>query len=181
MPSTNRNDVTLASAPTCPLSWGWYLKVLASAGLMVGLMVAAIPTMGDRAEIHGWFPSPRLSSFLLMTIGQVVALAGLCFYIGSYLSLRRQLKGTLNQPTRLVSSGYPWGRIRHPMYLADIVWLLGFSLMAGWPWSVGLWVAVVVGVWVQLHAEEEHMAKVFPEDHAEWKTRSGRLLPWVGW
>jgi protein-S-isoprenylcysteine O-methyltransferase Ste14 len=78
-------------------------------------------------------------------------------------------------------SGFPWRRIRHPMYLADLVWLLGFALMAGLPASFPLWLIVVTGVWMQVQTEEKYLLDRFPKEFPEWKTRSGRLMPFPGW
>lgn len=81
--------------------------------------------------------------------------------------------------TQLVQTGI-YGRIRHPMYLADIV--LVWSVWLFWPQLrilvFAAWLTIVVGIWIAV--EERTMRRRFGQEHVEYSTRVPMIIPRFG-
>jgi protein-S-isoprenylcysteine O-methyltransferase Ste14 len=77
----------------------------------------------------------------------------------------------------LVTDG-PYRWIRHPMYTAVLAVVLPAALL-GAPVSVGAGLALAAVLFVKLRFEERELARRFA-GYAEYRRRSGALLPWRG-
>lgn len=107
----------------------------------------------------------------------MVAAAG-GIYIWNYAVLKR---GTadLERPAMLVDRGALFEVVRHPMYLADLVWTAGLAL------TVGGWLATVLcagfaaATVLTARHEDTALASRFPEAHAAWRCRTWLLVPGV--
>ncbi len=107
-------------------------------------------------------------------VGGIIFVTGLVF-----LSAARYINPwpAIDQRYRLVTTGF-YGIVRHPMYLGEILWTLGWSIM----WGSVLGVAMVPVWWGALlfHSvlEEEHLDQRFGKDYAEYVERvPGRIFP----
>jgi protein-S-isoprenylcysteine O-methyltransferase Ste14 len=69
--------------------------------------------------------------------------------------------------------------VRHPSYLGGIVWLVGWMLL----FRSALGLVLLLPAWPLLRsriaAEEAMLASVFGEEHARYRARSYRLVPFV--
>ncbi|MFZ5623620.1 MAG: methyltransferase family protein [Gemmatimonadota bacterium] len=76
----------------------------------------------------------------------------------------------------LVTSG-PYRYVRHPLYLAVVLGLTGWSLLAG-RWMAGLAVLIVASVYFSLKAsaEERLLLARYPE-YEHYRRRVGQLFP----
>jgi protein-S-isoprenylcysteine O-methyltransferase Ste14 len=107
-------------------------------------------------------------------IGGVIFVAGIVF-----LSAARYINPwpVYDERYRLVTTGF-FGFVRHPMYLGELLWTLGWSVM----WGSVLGVAMVPVWWGALlfHSilEEEHLEKRFGKEYTDYMERvSGRIIP----
>lgn len=78
-----------------------------------------------------------------------------------------------------VESG-PYRWIRHPIYTAYIINYVGGGLLAG-NWVLTLIPVLLFGVLVALKVENEEQAMLeqFGQVYADYKQRTGRLLPFI--
>ncbi len=76
---------------------------------------------------------------------------------------------------RLVTDG-PYAIIRHPLYLAELIAILGAFIQFASPWAA-LIVLVQVGFQVQRMRNEESVLSLTFPDYAAYKERTARLIP----
>lgn len=111
--------------------------------------------------------------------GGVVLLAGVVGYRVAGGALGQQLSPLVapREPARLVAEGL-YGRLRHPMYLAEL------AMAVGAPWLLaarGSGVLAVAFALVVLRriAIEEHALRLRLPEYAAYAARTYRLIPYV--
>ncbi len=78
-------------------------------------------------------------------------------------------------PTLITTGPYRW--VRHPMYSAWAVMLLGYGLLAA-NWAVILAAAAALAAVVRrTSGEESHLIELFGEAYRDYASRTGRFLP----
>ncbi|WEK45819.1 MAG: isoprenylcysteine carboxylmethyltransferase family protein [Candidatus Andeanibacterium colombiense] len=112
--------------------------------------------------------------------GAAAAMAGLALAIWARVTLGRDwsVNVTLKEGHELVTGG-PYALIRHPIYTAVILLVIGLFLLfetLGGVLGVGL---VVLGCWIKLRQEEVLMIGQFPESYPAYMARTKRLIPFV--
>jgi protein-S-isoprenylcysteine O-methyltransferase Ste14 len=100
------------------------------------------------------------------TIGAIVAARGL----GDSFSLMPEAR-------KLVTTG-PYAVIRHPLYLAEMVGILGLVLQFEQPWALLLGTAVFGLLYWRTIFEERVLTRAYPE-YAAYRARTWRFLPYV--
>jgi protein-S-isoprenylcysteine O-methyltransferase Ste14 len=142
---------------------------LASIGF-IGLLV--LPAFDHR---FGWSHVPAS----LVLIGDGLVLLG---WLGIYFVFRENsfasatIVATADQ--RVISTG-PYALVRHPMYAAALVMLLGIPVALGSWWGVLVVVGLVPALVWRLIAEERFMAMNLP-DYVEYQnTVRYRLIPLI--
>ena len=110
----------------------------------------------------------------------VLAVAGAGLAIWSRLTLGRNWSGmvTLKEGHTLVTSG-PYAHIRHPIYTAVTMLLLGLYLLFGTAGGALGLPFVVLGFWIKLRQEEKLMLAEFPDAYPAYMARTMRLLPYL--
>ncbi len=78
---------------------------------------------------------------------------------------------------RLVTSG-PYRHVRHPMYLAVLVGMLGFCVGYATPWRWAALGALALVLAFKAGVEERAMAARHP-DYASYAQRTKRIVPFV--
>lgn len=111
-------------------------------------------------------------------IGYGIGALGLALAAWSVLTLVRA--GTTVRPdaaaTVLVTSG-PYWRYRNPIYLADVLILLGLAQLTYNVWFVVAAVAFAILVtWLAILPEEQHLEERFGEEWRAYKERSRRWI-----
>ena len=138
----------------------WRPKITALTGLLIIYALMLVP----RAEADARWDA--LSAILL--------LAGNTLCILAVLDLARSLS-IMPEARKLVTTGL-YARIRHPLYLAEDIALLGIALQFR-SWQAA--VVLAVHFYFQIRRmdwEEGILTAVFPE-YAEYQRRSSRLVP----
>lgn len=154
-----------SALPDPPAKFWWRLKVLAGGGLIV-LVCHHFLTFSPRPD---WFPVSVVLSQCVVVVGGVLTLWH------SYLLGRSgDNSGSANS---LVCRGGLYSRIRHPMYLGDMVLYLGLALLApGWMSLTCLvlgWLALIL----QARTEDAYLAVRFGDAFSTWADGTGLLLP----
>jgi protein-S-isoprenylcysteine O-methyltransferase Ste14 len=134
-----------------------------------------------------WVVTPWLSfadfplRLLPLVVGTIGLVVGLWLFHRSHADLGTNWSITLQvrEKHRLVTEGI-YRRIRHPMYLALLVYALGQALVvpnyvAGPSYAV----AMVVLFALRVGAEEQMMLEEFGKDYEGYMARTKRLLPGV--
>jgi protein-S-isoprenylcysteine O-methyltransferase Ste14 len=78
---------------------------------------------------------------------------------------------------QLVTRG-PYAYVRHPMYLAVMLGLLGFCLGYGTPWRWVALAALGIVLAIKMRIEESAMAALHP-GYAEYARSTKRIVPFV--
>ncbi len=136
------------------------LVAIAGAGFMFSMVFLerAAPSMG-------W----DLASAVLMTVGGVLT-AVVVLRLGRSFS-------TMAEARRLVVSG-PYRYVRHPLYLAEEITILGLLLQFR-SWGALVLVVMQFGLQVwRMHNEERVLAETFPE-YADYARSTSRIVPGV--
>jgi protein-S-isoprenylcysteine O-methyltransferase Ste14 len=128
-------------------------------------------------DIIGWmmdYNLPALFPTYLNISGLIIGLVGATLSFIALWSLRRSFS-LMSEVRELVSHGL-YSRIRHPLYMSEIIHMAGIVILSGTP--VALWVfliAVAMQV-VRAKIEEHKFLKAVPE-YAEFQARTGFLWP----
>jgi len=110
-----------------------------------------------------------------VAIGNALLFAGLVFAVVSVAVLGRCF-GVLPDVRGLVTRG-PYRFVRHPLYLGELVALLGVVIGADrWWLALPVWLAGLVLQLLRTGYEEESLRTVFPE-YREYAARTKRLIP----
>jgi protein-S-isoprenylcysteine O-methyltransferase Ste14 len=134
-----------------------------------------------------WLASPVLS-FAEYPLGIVPLVAGvMCFVIGLWLFYRSHADlGTnwsitleIREQHRLITHGV-YRRIRHPMYLALVLYSAGHALVIpNWVAGPSNLIAFTILFALRVRAEEKMMVEEFGDAYAAYTARTKRLVPGV--
>jgi protein-S-isoprenylcysteine O-methyltransferase Ste14 len=115
--------------------------------------------------------------FYLNLIGFGLGFVGAVFSIWSISYLKRSF-GLRAAVRTLVTTG-PYRRIRHPLYLGEIVHIFGIAILSGTPIGLYLFAAALVLQVLRAKVEERKFLRTLPE-YADYKRRTGFLWPKLG-
>ncbi len=145
------------------LPWFWWVKV----GATIALLLYSCEALFTK-----WIPP------IPLWIGQVVAVTFFILYMWNYIVLKRQVR-KVQDPLTLVTSGGLWGLVRHPMYLADLLWTFGIALMISDWIGYLLWLIIAAAVVSTARDEDRFLAARFPGEHAKWRNHTKLLIPFI--
>ena len=141
---------------------GLYGRFVALSGAFLGVGIIQLPPQ----ELS---PTAYLTSLILI-------LGGTTFAIYAVLGLGRSIS-ILPEARGLATRG-PYGTIRHPLYLGELVALLGVTLQYFSPWALLLLILQCVFQLERMRYEERLLSRVFTE-YRDYMARTARLLPYV--
>ena len=121
------------------------------------------------------FPHPVLSA-PVQIIATGVILCGNLLTLLTVWRLGRSFS-LVPQARKLVTKG-PYGRIRHPLYLAEEIMVCGTALLYLSPATIALVLGHLCIQVRRMYYEEDLLGRAFP-DYAAYKARTWRVLPWV--
>lgn len=142
----------------------WAGKMIFALGLLVWFIASGI---------YGYW---RIGSLYWLGRGMIFLGAAVNLY---HIYRIKRVAGSVCQPKQLVSTGglFPW--IRHPMYLGELIVVLGFTLTINSPLAVIPFVFYYWFISLLCQDEDLNSAEDFPAEYAAWQARSKRLLPGV--
>ncbi|MEB2285555.1 MAG: hypothetical protein B6D46_14060 [Polyangiaceae bacterium UTPRO1] len=129
------------------------------------------------APVEWWLGGRPAAAWQL--VGLLLAAAGVAGYRRAGRALGDRLGPLVApvEPARLVERGW-YGRIRHPMYLAEIMLAFGLPLLLAARCTLVVSALFLVAVVRRIGVEERALAARFP-DYAAYAARTSRLLPYV--
>ena len=150
---------------------------MAGPGAGFVLAIPAIRAVVPAYEFRALAMAYQLSPAFFMSLNVAALVIGAIGAALSFVALW-SLKKSFSLMTEirvLVTSGL-YRRVRHPLYMAEIIHVFGIAVLSGTP--VGLWlfvIAVVMQV-VRAKIEERKFLRTVPE-YAAFKSRTGFLWP----
>jgi len=142
------------------------------AGQLILLLVFLAVWIVDSFVLH---PSRtfRGEVFLVLRLAGFVLCCALAWWL---LRSGSEALRDANRPAKVLATG-AFRRVRHPLYLAELMVYIGLSLATlSWP---GLILTVVIFFFLDYIArfEEKVMASKFGEEYEAYKARTGRWFP----
>lgn len=141
--------------------------------------VTLLAAIGIAALLEGRFSASIEVPLLLRIIpGAVTFLAAavlLFWAIATMLRFNAQMEPN-REPSTFVTTG-PYHFSRNPMYVANVLFILGFAWLTWSVWFVLLTVIQATLLHVRvIPAEERLLKRAFPEEAAVWFSRTRRWL-----
>ena len=152
-------------------SWSVLVRTIRSIILLVFLLLSAInaPWLGLLSV-----PFPAW----LRWVGIIIGLSSLVIYVWSRLTIGKEWSSDLRLRGRhlLVTAG-PYSRVRHPIYLALILFMTSITLVAAnWLLIVFL-ITSTTDLVLRIPKEEQMMIEEFSDEYKAYMKRTGKLLP----
>ncbi len=113
-------------------------------------------------------------SSAVLVLGDVLITIGFAYSVWALRSLDRSLS-VVPQARTLVQHG-PYATVRHPLYLGELVAMLGLALTLGGPWPLVLW-TVLVALQGYRAVQEERLLRANLPEYADYQTRTARIVP----
>lgn len=147
---------------------------------VIGFTLLFLPQV--RQHVPGYAPETLemlrsitpLYGFYVNMIGFMLGFVGAAFSIWAIKHLQRSF-GLRPAVRTLVTSG-PYGRIRHPLYVGEIVHIFGIAILSATPAGLYLFVLAVVMQVGRAKMEERKFLRTLPE-YATYMERTGFLWP----
>jgi protein-S-isoprenylcysteine O-methyltransferase Ste14 len=102
----------------------------------------------------------------ILILGTVISFLGLIFFLTALFTI----KTLESYEGDLITSGI-YRKIRHPMYLGFIFWLVGFPVMFGSPFSFIFSLIFICNILFWRHLEEKELVERFPS-YLDYKSKS---------
>ncbi len=125
----------------------------------------------DLVYVHHWSPA----SVVVLHVGALLigAIGATLSFIALW-SLKKSFS-LMTEVRELVKTGL-YRRIRHPLYMAEIIHVFGIAVLSATPIGLGLFVIAVAMQVVRAKIEERKFLRTVPE-YAAFKNRTGFLWP----
>ncbi|MEM9359190.1 MAG: isoprenylcysteine carboxylmethyltransferase family protein [Pseudomonadota bacterium] len=121
---------------------------------------------------------PGVDDIAARIVGLSIGAGGVILMTWAVWTLR-QCKTTVmpNQAAQALVTSGPYWRFRNPIYIADVMLLLGLAELTKNIWFViGAAIFAVLVTWLAILPEERHLEARFGDDYREYKQRSRRWL-----
>lgn len=149
---------------------------LANRLIPLGLILTVPAAVWDRTH---WIASklPEIVSIVSVFFILLAVFVGLAsrIYLGGSYAPRPGHSGE----GKLVRDG-PYRWIRHPMYAAALLWIVGWPLVIAS--FLGMAVAavfVVPAIWNRMIAEENQLLRIYGDEYANYQKITWRLFPYI--
>src|SRR6476619_491086 len=163
-------NVKVAKSRKTSLETG--LLVLAWIGFVIPLIWIASPVLSFAEYRLGLGP---------LVAGVICLVVGLWLFYRSHADLGANWSITLEvrEQHRLITHGV-YRRIRHPMYLALLLYSIGLSLVIpNWVAGPSNLIAFAILCALRIRAEERMMVEEFGDEYAAYSAQTKRLIPGV--
>ncbi len=141
---------------------GWAPRAAGLAGFLFPLTFVALP----RAELTPLL----LGASNALTLAGSLAAIFVYRWLGAAFSILPQARG-------LVTGG-PYRYVRHPLYLAEFVFIAGVALEYRQPWPELAMLGISIVQLPRMAFEERVLSEAFP-DYRDYANRTARLIPGV--
>lgn len=110
----------------------------------------------------------------------VLCVIGLAFAVWARVTLGRNWSGvvTLKEGHELMERG-PYRIVRHPIYTGILTMFFATALAQGHLFGFVGALLMFASFWIKLGDEEKLMLQQFPEQYADYRRRTKRIIPFV--
>ncbi len=115
-------------------------------------------------------PARETTSAVVLGVGLVAMLWALGA-LGTNISV-------VPQAREVISHG-PYARVRHPLYAAELINVIGLCLAHTGPWTWLVLAALITFQVIRARREEEHLSRELP-GYVDYKSRTPMLVPALG-
>jgi protein-S-isoprenylcysteine O-methyltransferase Ste14 len=125
-----------------------------------------------------WRLWPALLSSWTLWTGTALLIIGYACTLWCYAIMGNAWRIGINQKEKnaLITAG-PYGVVRHPIYLFQIVMLAGALLLLPTTLSFGILIVHIVCVMIKGMDEEAYLVTVHGDPYRDYLSRTGRLFP----
>lgn len=166
-------SAALTSAFYALIVWAYFRRGPAITTSRVTLALAAAP-VATFLPFAMPFVATGTGSGGTLVLGNTLLVLGLVWSVWSVKCLDRSLS-MVPQARVLVDHG-PYSVVRHPLYLGEIVAMLGLALTLGGPVPLVLWLTLV-GLQCYRATQEESLLTTFLPGYLAYRDRTARVLP----
>ena len=140
------------------------------------MMVLLILLLLAQAVVAAMGPEPQVS--LMDVAGAACMFGAIGLLIVGQLHLGASWRIGIDEKAApgLVDSGI-YRFSRNPIYLALVIFVAGYTLLLPTRLSIALLVGTLIGIRLQVRAEEAYLLKSYGESYREYARRVGRFLP----
>ena len=150
---------------------------LANRLIPFGLILSVPISVVDR--LWGLAQFKRFDGLVILAVG----ISSIAIVLG--ISARRTLgqvyspRGAAQEQAQLIRKGlYRW--IRHPLYLAAILWCIGWPLfLRSLLGCLAALAFIVPALLIRISSEEQELINVLGEDYRMYQEKTWRLLPFI--
>lgn len=141
-------------------------------GLMLSIPISIVDRIWGLAQL---IPDGLVTLAVVMSLFAIVLGISARNALGQMYSPR----GAVQEEMHLIRQGpYQW--IRHPLYLAAILWCIG------WPFflkslfgSMAALAFIIPALRIRMNDEEQQLVRVLGEDYRKYQKETWRLLPFI--
>jgi protein-S-isoprenylcysteine O-methyltransferase Ste14 len=144
-------------------------------------MIASVVLLYDKHLKADWLSIQLLpQNDITGVLGVLVAIMGLACCVWARRTLGRNWSGrvTLKVDHELIRTG-PYAFVRHPIYTGFFLMVLGPVIILGKVGGILSLALCLFAVWQKSNIEEDLMMETFPNDYAEYKRHTKRLIPFI--
>lgn len=134
--------------------------------VLAGIAMPAVALMLPRYPLSGPLALIAPGLVLAGAAGSILVIG----YLGRSFSILPQARG-------LATRG-PYGLIRHPLYLTELISLAGVLASFAQPGATLVFLATFALLIPRMHYEEALLKRVFPE-YTAYSDHTWRLIPWI--
>ncbi len=166
-------SAALTSAFYALIVWAYFRRGPANVTSHVTLALAAAP-VATFLPFTMPFVATGTAAAETLVVGNTLLVLGLLWSVWSVKCLDRSLS-MVPQARVLVDHG-PYSVVRHPLYLGEIVAMLGLALTLGGPVPLVVWLTLV-GLQCYRATQEESLLTTFLPGYLAYRDRTARVLP----
>jgi protein-S-isoprenylcysteine O-methyltransferase Ste14 len=149
-----------------------------------GLLLLVLLLLAGQAVAAVAWPNalkPLVAAAWLRWTGAAVLFGGLILLVAAQLDLGASWRIGIEEGAKpgLVERGF-YRFCRNPIFLALLIVFAGYAALLPTPLSLLLLMGQLLGVRLQIAAEEEYLLRTYGEAYRSYARRVGRLLPWFG-
>lgn len=122
-----------------------------------------------------------LNPYLRMVLGLIIVLSGYSLFFISHQHLGKNWSAILNnnvsKTSKLIKTG-PYKYIRHPMYSASFISVIGFGILTS-NWLIFLisFLILLIFYIYKISKEERFLKQLFKKDYLDYKKMTGGFFP----
>lgn len=147
-------------------------RVLFSVGLLLIIPIAVYDRTHGPAAIRSvvWSALGLTLCLIAAPVGIMAVRALGRFYVPDPETLPDQ---------KLVTNGV-YRYVRHPMYTALLLWMLGFPLVIRSLWGLALGILLIgPALWLRIREEEAMLLQAFGDEYRAYQAQTWRLVPFI--